>query len=119
MKKLLLILFLLSLTISFAQQKEMNSAFIKKNEPISTLSLVSAYPNPLTVKTNINFQSNKNQFVEFTVKNLLGKTVYGERFDAKSGMNSILFNRDDLAKGMYIYSLQTETEVVSKRLVIR
>jgi hypothetical protein len=119
MKKLLLILFLLSITVSFAQQKEMDSTFIKKNVKLSTLSIVSAYPNPLTVQTQINFRSNKDQLVEFTVKNLLGKTVYGERINAKNGMNSILFNRDDLTKGMYIYSLQTETEVISKRLVIR
>tara|TARA_R110001583_G_C5420900_1_gene387811 strand:- start:215 stop:574 length:360 start_codon:yes stop_codon:yes gene_type:complete len=119
MKKLLLILFLLSLTVSFAQQKEMGSTIIKKNELLSTLSQVSAYPNPLTFKTKINFQSNKDQLLEFTVKNLLGKTVYRERMNAKKGINAILFNRDDLAKGMYIYSLQTETEIISKRLVIR
>ena len=116
MKKLLLITFLLLTTFSFAQQKEKDSIFIKNTV---TLSSVSAYPNPFTIRTKINFHSNKNQLVEFTVKNLLGKTVYGERIDSKTGLNSISFNRENLTKGMYIYSLQTETEVVSKRLVIR
>ena len=116
MKKLLLITFLLLVTFSFAQQKEKDSLVIKDRV---TLSSVSAYPNPFTIRTRINFRSNKNQFVELTVKNLLGKTVYHERVDTKIGVNSISFNREDLTNGMYIYSLQTETEVVSKRLVIR
>lgn len=119
MKKLLLIAFLLFFSFSFAQQKEKNDMVINKNKPQTTLSLVSAYPNPFNVTTKINFQSTKTQLVEFTVKNLLGKTVYFETVNTKTGYNSILFNRDDLVKGMYIYTLQSENEIISKRLVIR
>ncbi|REE82911.1 putative secreted protein (Por secretion system target) [Lutibacter oceani] len=119
MKKLLLITFLLLFTFSFAQQKEKDSSVIKKNEPTTTLLSVSASPNPLTIKTRISFRSTKEQLVEITVKNLIGKTVYGTRINAKIGINSIPFNRDDLTNGMYIYSLQSDTEIVSKRLVIR
>jgi hypothetical protein len=119
MKKLLLITFLLFTTISFGQQNYNNSAAINKNQSIETIFSLSAYPNPLTIKTRINFISSKNQNIEFTVKNLLGKTVYFEKIDASSGNNSIIFNRNNLTPGMYIYSLQTETEIISKRLVIK
>ena len=119
MKKLLLITFLLLFTFSFAQQKEKDSTVIKKNEPTTTVLSVSASPNPLTIRTRISFRSTKDQLVEFTVKNLVGKTVYGERINAKTGINSLLFNRNDLNNGMYIYSLQSDSEIISKRLVIR
>ena len=119
MKKLLFITFLFMLTFTFAQQNESINSVVRNENPPATLSAVSAYPNPLSVKTRINFSSTKNQVVEFTVKNLLGKTVYLEQVNTKKGMNSIHFNRNNITKGMYIYSLKTETEIVSKRLVIR
>jgi len=119
MKKLLLITFLLFTTFSFAQQNEKDGVVIKNNKQQATLSLVSAYPNPFSIATKINFKSTKEQLVEFTVKNLLGKTVYLEQVNTKIGYNTIPYNRNDLIKGMYIYTLQTENEIVSKRLVIR
>ena len=119
MKKLLLIISLLFYTFSFAQQTEKSNLVINKKEPQATLSSISAYPNPFNIATKIKFQSSKIQLVEFTVKNLLGKTVYLKPVNAKIGYNTIFFNRSDLTKGMYIYSLQTKNEIISKRLVIR
>lgn len=120
MKTLLLITFLLFSSFSFAQQNEKGNTVINKNSsPQATLLSVSAYPNPFSIATKINFQSTKIQLVEFTVKNLLGKTVFQEQVNTKAGYNTILFNRNDLIKGMYIYTLQTENEIISKRLVIR
>lgn len=119
MKKLLFISFLLLSAVLFAQQiapQENNMTGQKKQ---TTLFSVSAYPNPLIFDTTINFDSNENQMVEFTVKNLLGKIVFLQQIDAKKGNNSILFEKGNLTKGMYIYSLQTESEIVSKRLVIK
>ncbi len=117
MKKLLFISFLLMFTFSFAQQNEISNSDYK--EPPTTISSMSAYPNPFSVKTQVRFRSSIEQIVEFTVKNLLGKTVYGEKINAKVGYNTIPFNRNNIAKGMYIYSLQTDTELISKRLIIR
>ncbi|MCF6168622.1 T9SS type A sorting domain-containing protein [Lutibacter sp.] len=119
MKKLLLITFLLIFSFSFAQQNGKSSVVVSKNEPLPTLSSVSAYPNPFRSTTRINFRSTKNQLIEFSLKNLLGKTVYLEQINSKIGYNTIPFNRANLTKGMYIYTLQTEREIISKRLIIR
>ena len=119
MKKILLITFLMVFTFSFAQQREKGNGVVKKNQSQITLQSVSAYPNPFNVKTNIKFKSTKTQNIEFSIKNILGKTVYYELVNCKTGFNTIPFNRRDLKKGMYIYSLQTEEEIISKRLVIR
>ena len=119
MKKLLFITFLLIFTISFAQQNEIRDSSSDNKEPPTTISSVLAYPNPFSVKTQVSFHSTEEQVVEFTVKNLLGKTVYREKINAKVGYNTVPFYRSNIGKGMYIYSLQTDTELVSKRMVIR
>lgn len=119
MKKLLLILFLLSFAFSFGQQNLNVNTATTKNDPIETILTLAAYPNPLSIKTKINFTSTIEQVVEFSVKNILGKTVYLEKIEAQPGSNSILFNRNNLPQGMYIYSVQTENEIVSKRLIIK
>ena len=118
MKKLLLITFILFFSFSFAQQSEKNNGVANNNPPV-TLLLVSAYPNPFSQDTSINFRSTKVQTIVFTVKNLLGTTVYEEQVNASSGYNTIPFNRNSLTKGMYIYSLQTDVEIISKRLIIK
>lgn len=119
MKKLLLITFLLFFSFSFAQQSEKNNVDPSKNIPQVTLLSVSAYPNPFISDTSINFRSVKAQTIVFSIKNLLGTTVYEEQVNAASGNNTIAFNRNNLTKGMYIYSLQTDVEIVSKRLIIK
>lgn len=118
MKKLLLITFILFFSFSFAQQSEKNNGALNNNPPV-TLLLVSAYPNPFSQDTSINFKSTRTQTIVFTVKSLLGTTVYEEQINAASGYNTIPFNRNSLTKGMYIYSLQTDVEMVSKRLIIK
>lgn len=105
--------------LSFAQQIERSNDIINSNDSRATISEISASPNPCTVQSRINFISVKSQLIEFSVKNLLGKTVYSERINSKSGTNSIIFQRNNLPNGMYIYSLQTENEIISKRLVIK
>ena len=119
MKKLLLLTFLLLFTFGFAQQNNRSNAVIKNNKPSITLTSVSASPNPLITNTRITFKSSKNQLVHFSVKSLLGKTVFQERVNSKTGINTIRFERNNISKGMYIYTLQSETEVISKRLVIK
>lgn len=119
MKKLLFIIFLLVFAVSFSQENEKNAMNTVIKENPATLTAVSAYPNPFDARTRINFRSTKEQVVEFTVKNLLGKTVYIETFEAKEGYNAIPFIRNDIPKGMYIYTLKTEVDLISKRMVIR
>lgn len=119
MKKLLILAFLLVYTYSFAQISNEKDSFVSKNNKQVSITSLAASPNPFNTSTTIRFTSTKNQQTLFTIKNLLGKTVFQITIDAKSGVNSFLFERNDLLKGMYVYSLQTNTEIISKRLVIR
>lgn len=88
-----------------------------QSEP--TISAIMASPNPFSVKTTIFFVSTKDQEVTFTLKNLLGKTVFSDKLEVQKGENQFDFYKNDLNPGMYLYSLQTSSEIISKRLVIK
>lgn len=117
MKKLLLMLLLFIGAISYSQEVEKFNTSKSKIE--STITKVGAYPNPLTIKTNFIFTSTIDQNATVTVKNLVGNTIFAIRVKVDKGVNSIPFERNNLPKGMYIYSIQTDSEIVSKRLVIK
>ena len=104
-KKLLFILFLCTISLGFSQEKSIDD--------------LSAAPNPFTNATKISFSSTGNSTAYFTVKNVLGKTVYRKSIKIKTGKNSIPFYKNNLATGMYIYSIQDNKKTISKRIVIR
>jgi hypothetical protein len=104
-KKILFILFLSITTLGFSQEKSIDG--------------LSAAPNPFTNSTKISFTSTLNSNIYFTVKNVLGKTVFRKSLLVKPGKNSIPFYKDDLPTGMYIYSIQDKNKIISKRFVIR
>jgi hypothetical protein len=118
-KKLLLILFLLTiLTPVFAQDDDAMDKNILENS-LSGIHDVVASPNPFSVTTRIRFQSDDEIEIDFFVKDLLGNTIHAQKIKTKRGANSIPFYRDELESGIYIYSLKTKSKVISKRMVIK
>ena len=105
MVKKILFLFLLVTLSSFSQEKSIDK--------------LVASPNPFINNTTIFVSSKSSQTVILTVRNVLGKTVYSKRIKIINGRNSIPFERNDLKSGMYIYAIQSNKEVISKRFVIR
>jgi hypothetical protein len=84
----------------------------------TVLNLTTA-PNPFVEVTNISFYSAVETPVLLSVRNILGKIVYKQNVTAKPGTNRIPFHRNELASGMYLYSLQTNKNTISKRFVIQ
>ncbi|MBE7653717.1 T9SS type A sorting domain-containing protein [Tenacibaculum finnmarkense] len=106
MVKKILFLFLLLVTVAgFSQEKQLDK--------------LVASPNPFRNNTTIFIDSKNNQTVFLSVKNILGKTVFYKEIKIESGRNKIPFERNDLKSGMYIYAIQSNKEVISKRFVIK
>ena len=103
-KKLLFTFFLMTATLAFSQK---------------SLTKLSAVPNPFVNETKITFVSETDQTIVLSIKNVLGKTVYTDRLKVKKGKNSIPFSKGNLRSGMYIYAIQNNKELVSKRFVIK
>jgi hypothetical protein len=104
-KKLLFTLFLLVSTFAFSQEKSIDK--------------LSAVPNPFTNSTKITFNSVSDSPIIFTVKNVLGKTVFTQKIKTVKGKNSVPFSKGNLSTGIYIYTLQNKKQITSKRFVIQ
>ena len=119
-KKLLCIIFLLTFsTAVFSQEDEDAKDLEILENALNGLHDVVASPNPFSVATRIRFVADEKYDIEFTVKDLLGNTIYAKKFKCDKGHNSIPFFRDEMESGIYIYSLKTKTKVISKRIVIK
>lgn len=106
MKKKILFIFCFTLaSIGFSQTK--------------SLEELSATPNPFTTQTNISFSAKQNSIITLTIKNILGKVVYKKEHKTKIGKNNILFSKNNLPKGIYIYSIRDTKKMISKRFIIK
>ncbi len=116
-KKLLLFIFLVTISSTvFSQQKESNAIVVDSTMVIKN---IVASPNPFSVTTKIKFHTDSVYEIEFSVKDLIGNTVYFKKYNTKIGLNTISFYRDKLSSGIYIYSIKTNTEIISKRIVLK
>ena len=104
-KKLLFILLLSVSFVGFSQEKILKS--------------LSTAPNPFTNTTQIVFSSSFDSSIQLTVINILGTTVFKKNYKTKAGKNIIPFYKNNLAPGMYIYSIQYSNQIISKRFVIK
>ncbi len=83
-------------------------------------NLSQNYPNPFNPSTNINFALLSNNEVRVTVYNILGEQV-AKLIDEKkeAGSYSVTFNSENLASGIYFYSLLVnEVRVDTKRMLL-
>lgn len=115
-KKLLFILIVTFSFTAFAQQKDAN--VIAKDSTLVVKNIVAS-PNPFSVTTKIKFYAGAVFKIEFSVKDLIGNTVHFQKYTTKKGTNFIPFYRDKLDSGIYIYSIKTRNEIISKRIVIK
>lgn len=104
-KKIVFFFIILISSISFSQEKSIDKLI--------------ASPNPFANTTKISFYSSTTQDIFISIKNVLGKTVFSKKINAKEGENNFPFYRNNLRSGMYIYSIQSTKEFISKRFIIR
>ena len=82
------------------------------NQSLSTLTV---YPNPTPGKATVAFVSDRTAKYKLKVVDLIGKVMIQEDMLVKEGYNEREINLENVAKGMYFISVQTEgkeTEVL-------
>jgi len=81
--------------------------------------LYQNYPNPLNSSTLIRFELKKESRIKIFLYNVLGEKVQTITDDIySSGLHSINFSSVNHPSGIYLYKLQTETESLTKKLLI-
>lgn len=88
-------------------------------EQLLVVTLNQNYPNPFNPSTVIQFGLPDHSDVVLDVYNVIGQRVarlVNETTNA--GWHEITFDASTLGSGIYIYRLQTDTHVESKRLIL-
>ncbi len=78
------------------------------NPMLETLSQLNAYPNPTSGKMTVSFESSKDAKYSMKIANVLGSVMIDETISAVEGFNSKLISLENVAKGLYFLTIQTE-----------
>ncbi len=113
------LLFTLIVTFSLTAFSQQSDAAVVQKDTTTVIKNIVASPNPFSVTTKIKFQAEGVFKIDFSVKDLIGNTVHHQKYTTKKGINYIPFYRDKLDSGIYIYSIKTNNEIISKRIVIK
>ena len=85
----------------------------------SSIELDQNYPNPFNPSTSISFSLTEAQHVRLTVSDLIGRriAVLADGVQA-AGNYTVTFDADGLPSGVYIYRLETKSELLTRRMII-
>lgn len=81
-------------------------------------SVVQNGPNPFSDFTEIHFNSPKPAKVGFQVVDISGKVHHAAEHRASAGLNMIRFEAEDLAPGIYFYTLSNGEQSITHKMVL-
>ncbi|MBS4036051.1 MAG: PQQ-binding-like beta-propeller repeat protein [Ignavibacterium sp.] len=89
------------------------------NKPIISLELAQNYPNPFNFLTKIEYSVENPDWIKLNVYNFLGEFITTLVDEYKSrGMYNINFNAENLASGIYFYTIISGTNFETKKMVL-
>ncbi|HKK39360.1 MAG TPA: T9SS type A sorting domain-containing protein, partial [Cryomorphaceae bacterium] len=85
------------------------------------IKLTQNYPNPVVDNTRIQFQLDNASAVTFEVFDISGKLVHSEDYGNVPALTNqvIEFNRSDLAAGTYTYGIVTDSERLTRKMIVQ
>jgi hypothetical protein len=84
----------------------------------NTFSVSQSTPNPSDNACDIYYTLTSKADVEIRLMNAIGKEVQRIKTNGNTGMNKYQLNTENLAQGIYFYSLYNGQTTVTKRLVV-
>ena len=92
------------------------------NDPVNTVNsfaLSQNYPNPFNPSTMINYSLPQRNNVSLKIFDLLGREVANLVNETQeAGSHSVSFNASKLTSGVYIYTLRTGNNSMSKKMML-
>ena len=93
-------------------------ASVQEIDVSSNITLSQNTPNPFSDYTDIDFYLDKNNSSIFSIHDLAGQLVYQKKDNFNLGWNRLRFAPDQIAPGVYIYSITQGQEKQIKKMVI-
>ena len=77
------------------------------------------YPNPTNKSnTTIHINTKNNTLVDISVVDILGKTIYNDKYHASKGANQYNMNISKFNTGVYFINTEMAGEMISTKLTI-
>ena len=83
------------------------------------LTKVELSPNPSRGIFNVRFEAPRNNTIDITISNYLGKVVYSEQFNTEEDMFKKSIDISSNANGIYLLTIKTNTSLINKRVVVQ
>ena len=77
------------------------------------------YPNPFIGSTTIEVKLGTPSNINFTVSNIYGETVAQQNYSNVNGQLKINFDASNLASGIYFYTVQTDSNSITKKMIVQ
>ena len=85
----------------------------------TNFTLSQAYPNPSTAYTMINYDLQKSDEVQFSIRNMLGQEMETLNLGRQPiGTHTLKVNTSKFAPGIYFYSIKLGAQEVTKKMVV-
>lgn len=102
----------------FRSVQSTTSIKIISNESHTSFSLEQNYPNPFNPATTISFSLPQAAYMTLKIYNILGEEVATVLAEFRpAGMHKISWNPNNLPSGVYLYRLQTDENILTKKLL--
>jgi len=85
---------------------------------VQNISGVAVYPNPTAGAANMNVVMAQNESVNITVINSLGQEVYSSQNNFNAGENTVAFDTQNWAAGVYFINVATDKGSLKQKLTV-
>ncbi|MBO4542359.1 MAG: T9SS type A sorting domain-containing protein, partial [Bacteroidales bacterium] len=86
---------------------------------VEGIALGQNIPNPANAQTVVNYQVPTDGTVVFTLTTVTGQVIYTTTQEVAAGRNSVEFNTENLAAGIYFYTMDFNGQRLTKKMTIR
>ena len=84
----------------------------------NSFNSLAIFPNPFAGKASVTFFSNGHMHLITKLTDILGKEIYRKEIEATPGENQTEIERENLATGVYFYSLSDGRTTTTRRILI-
>jgi hypothetical protein len=96
-----------------------HSVVLSVNDILPEEFSLDVYPNPFNPSTNIKVSLNTRSAIKIYVYNILGslvRTIAEDIYEA--GSHTFIFNGNDFSSGVYVLTVERNTNLISKKIVL-
>ena len=96
-----------------------NQSMEKQNTFIKEFAIEQNYPNPFNGITSIKYMIPESGIVRIKIFDILGREIkFFNEGEKEAGMYEFKFNSGELSSGIYIYSVQYNNKILSKKMLL-